>query len=105
MWIINPREDYHFDPSGRIHSDPSLTYGTSPNPAGWSGIIPSAWFLQKNDDVHLLFRNFGTMHVVGGNADVASDGMTASSPAMRAQILAPHGSPALARRISTGVWP
>ncbi len=93
MWIINPREDYHFDPSGRIHSDPSLTYGTSPNPAGWSGIIPSAWFLQKNDDVHHALMEEGTeFHIMGGNVGKLHDRRTTPSlpPGPRGAYGKPH---------------
>ena len=65
------------DPEGRVDVDPAKTDG-SPN--SWSAIIPPAWFLQKNDDVHNAVMEYDAdFHIMGGNVGQLHDQMTSLS--------------------------
>lgn len=70
--------DYEwFNPEGRVESDAALTLGI---PNSWSAIIPPAWFLQKNDDVHnAVMEPDATFHIMGGNVGKLHDQMTSLS--------------------------
>ena len=72
--------DQH-DPQNRVHSDAALTS----TPANlWSALIPSAWFLQKNKDVHEMVMMEGKeYHIMGGNVGKLHDQMTSLSDIYR----------------------
>lgn len=76
---------------------------------GWSGTFPIAWFKTKSDDVRLfLLYVQGGGHLVGGKAQVASDGTTSNSAAIRAagieSIVANSAAdPDLVTRVRSGV--
>ena len=63
---------------GRVGVDPAETGGERVN--SWSAIIPPAWFLQKNDDVHnAVMEPDATFHIMGGNVGKLHDQMTSLS--------------------------
>ena len=50
----------------------------------WSALVPPAFFLQKNDDVHDLLRGAGAFfHTTGGRAGIAQDQMSPISEIQR----------------------
>ena len=63
----------------------------SPNPwvapdSAWSAVVPTAFFLQKNDDVHNLVREpitGGAFHLAGGRVGIAQDQMSPISEIQR----------------------
>ncbi len=70
-----------FNPQNRVFSDAALTLGW---PNKWSALIPSAWFLQKNDDVHMMVMEEGReFHIMGGNVGKLHDQMTSLSDIYR----------------------
>ena len=73
--VMDMARDYNFNREGRMHSDASDTEG---NANSWSALIPPAWFLQKNDDVHNAVMEKGAdFHITGGNVGILHDQMTA----------------------------
>ena len=67
-----------------MSSTSSLTFAVSNSPSSWSSIVPSAWFLQKNDDVHHALMEGGTeFHIMGGNVGKLHDQMTSLSEIYR----------------------
>ena len=52
--------------------------------SAWSAVVPTAFFLQKNDDVHNLLRESGVgFHVAGGRVGIAQDQMSPISEIQR----------------------
>ena len=50
----------------------------------WSALVPPAFFLQKNDDVHDMLRGAGAyFHTTGGRAGIAQDQMSPISEIQR----------------------
>ena len=73
--------EYNFNREGRMRSDASDTSGSANS---WSAIIPPAWFLQKNDDVHNAVMEHGVdFHIMGGNVGKLHDQMAAISDIYR----------------------
>ena len=68
--------NYEFKPEGRVGMDEAKTWGNWKS-GEWSAIIPPAWFLQKNDDVHNAVMEEGAdFHIMGGNVGKLHDQMT-----------------------------
>ena len=60
---------------------PPMVQGTD---SAWSALVPPAFFLQKNDDVHDLLRGTGVQfHITGGRAGIAQDQMSPISEIQR----------------------
>ena len=73
--VMDMARDYNFNREGRMHSDASEVDGASHS---WSALVPAAWFLQKNEDVHNAMMEKGAnFHITGGNVGILHDQMTA----------------------------
>jgi len=69
-------------PEGHVPDSPSpMAQGFD---SAWSAVVPTEFFLQKNDDVHNLLRESGVgFHVAGGRVGIAQDQMSPISEIQR----------------------
>jgi hypothetical protein len=74
-------------PIGHVGDDPKPT--TFPDPEGsWSLLVPKEWILQRDELVNItllaMADGWASVHLMGGQVQVANDGMTAVSKVERA---------------------
>ena len=91
--VAHPRSIASLVIAGAATSDSPVPEGHMPDSPlpmvqgldySWSALVPPAFFLQKNDDVHNLVRGPGaTFHITGGRAGIAQDQMSPISEIQR----------------------
>jgi len=69
-------------PIGHVADNPKPMV-TSQSIFQWTATIPREWLLTKDEHVHMYMSQLGGAHLIGGKANVSSDGQTSNSLSIR----------------------